>query len=204
MNRRELLECAAILISGISVSRAAFALSEKQNAFLAAAPHYNRQPVDYLTKTQRKIIAAMADIIIPATDTPGAIAAGVPSFIELMAADWFNDQERAIFNAGLAAMETSIAVEYGKSFERLSADQQLEIMQTMEAQASDSPWYAMGNTQREFISDAPFICQIKELTVWGFFTSEVGAKQALRYDPMPGHFEGDIPLQKNAASWAQS
>ena len=54
---------------------------------------------------QRRIVSAVAEVIIPRTDTPGAIDAGVPHFIELMVADWLNDQERDIFFAGLKRLE---------------------------------------------------------------------------------------------------
>ena len=75
-------------------------------------------------------------------------------------------------------------------------------MEALEEAASDSAWYEFANTQRDFISDAPFICQIKELTVWGFFTSEIGEKQVLRYNPMPMRFDGDIPLGPDESTWA--
>ncbi len=202
MNRREFLQCAAILVSGASQS--GFALTQEQQVYLAAAANYNQQPVDYLTQAQRNIIAAMAEVIIPKTDTPGAIDAGVPGFIELMAADWFNDQEQSIFEAGLEDMETRIPVEYGQPFVQLTGARQLGIMEAMEAAASDSPWYDLGNIRRDFISDAPFICQIKELTVWGFFTSEIGGKQVLRYNPLPMRFDGDIPLAADESSWVSS
>ena len=200
MNRRELLQCAAVLISGVSASRLVFALSQEQWTYLATAPDYTDRKVDYLTPAQRRIIAAMAEVIIPETETPGAIAAGVPRYIELMAADWLNAQEQAIFSAGVAAMETDIPAQYGEAFDQLDARQQLAIMQELEEQAGDSNWYQFGNVQREFISDAPFICQLKELTIWGFFTSEVGMTQVLRYDPMPMRFDGDTPLGPNDSS----
>lgn len=204
MNRREFMQCATILISGVSASQLGFALTQEQEVYLATAPNYIKTPVNYLTPAQRRIIAAMAEIVIPRTETPGAIDAGVPAYIELMAADWFNDQERAIFEAGLATMETTIAQKYGKPFDELDTTQQLEIMQEMEDAASDSEWYSFANVQRQFISDAPFICQIKELTVWGFFTSETGATQVLRYNPMPMSFDGDIPLSPDDSSWSGS
>jgi len=202
MNRREFLQCAAILVSGTSASQLGFTLSEEQQVYLASAPDYNKGKVNYLTPAQRKIIAAMAEVVIPRTDTPGAIDAGVPNFIELMASDWFNEQESAIFSAGIKAMEEQVPSVYGKPFDQLDAAQQLEIMEELEAQASDSSWYEYGNVQREFISDAPFICQVKELTIWGFFTSEVGATQVLRYEPMPMAFDGNTPLSVQDSSWA--
>lgn len=202
MNRREFLQCAAILVSGTSASQLGFTLSEEQQVYLASAPDYAKGKVNYLTPAQRKIIAAMAEVVIPRTDTPGAIDAGVPNFIELMASGWFNEQESAIFSAGIKAMEEQVPSVYGKPFDQLDAAQQLEIMEELEAQASDSSWYEYGNVQREFISDAPFICQVKELTIWGFFTSEVGSTQVLRYEPMPMAFDGNTPLSVQDSSWA--
>lgn len=202
MNRREFLQCAAILVSGSSASQLGLALSPEQQVYLATAPDYISNKVDYLSAGQRRIIAAMAEIIIPRTDTPGAIDAGVPKFIELMAADWLNEAERAIFEAGLQDMETRVAEEYGAPFPDLPAQTQLRVMEELESAAADSPWYEFGNVQRDFISDAPFICQVKELTIYGFFTSEAGATQVLRYNAMPMRFDGDIPLEPHESSWA--
>ncbi len=201
MNRREFLQCAAILISGTSAAQLGFSLSEEQSDYLATAPDYNTQTINYFNPAQREIIAAMAEVIIPRTETPGAIDAGVPHYLELMVADWLNDEERAVFDAGLADIEVRIPAEYGKPFNQLNAQEQLEIMQALEDAASDSPWYDLGNVQRDFVEDAPFICQLKELTIWGFFTSEKGGSQVLRYDPMPMYFDGDIPLAPNDSSW---
>jgi hypothetical protein len=202
MNRREFLQCAALLISGASASQLGFTLSEEQQIYLASAPNYNAHAVNYFSTAQREIVAAMAEVIIPRTETPGAIDARVPQFLELMVAHWLNDGERAIFNTGLQDIENRIPLEYGKPFQQLSGAQQLEIMEALENAASDSPWYEFGNVMREYISDAPFICQFKELTIWGFFTSEEGGAQVLRYDPMPMYFDGDIPLAREDSSWS--
>ncbi len=202
MNRREFLQCAAILISGSSAAQLGFSLTEEQQVYLATAPNYNTREVDYFTPEQRKIIAAMSEVVIPRTETPGAIDAGVPRYIELMVADWMEEGERDIFDTGLRDVETRIPREYGKPFHELAASQQLAIMEDLESAASDSSWYDFANVQREFISDAPFICQLKELTIYGFFTSEAGSKQVLRYDPMPMEFDGEYPLSKEDSTWA--
>lgn len=202
MNRREFLQCAAILITGASASQLGFSLSAEQQGFLANAPNFNTTAVDYFTPSQRKIVAAMTEIIIPRTDTPGAIDAGVPRYLELMAANWLNDGEKAIFNAGLKDMETRIPQEFGKPFDELGAAEQLQIMEALEDAASDASWYDFGNVQREYISDAPFICHFKELTIWGFFTSQEGGSQVLRFDPMPMHFDGNVPLAPQDSSWS--
>ncbi|EEB78401.1 hypothetical protein GPB2148_117 [marine gamma proteobacterium HTCC2148] len=201
MNRREFLQCAAILVSGASASQLGVALTQEQQVYLAAAPDYNQGATRLLNDAQRKTIAAMCEIVIPRTDTPGAIDAGVPRFIELMATDWLNDEERTIFLAGLADLEASVAADYGSSFDELDAAQQLALMEDLEAKASESSWYDFANTRRDFVSDAPFICQLKELTIWGFFTSEKGGTQVLRYNAMPMYFDGDVPLSPDQSSW---
>ena len=94
MNRREFLQCAAILVSGASSGQLGFALTQEQQVYLATAPNYNDSDVKLFTEPQQRLVAAIAERILPRTETPGAIDAGVPRFIELMAADWLNEQER--------------------------------------------------------------------------------------------------------------
>ena len=201
MNRREFLQCTAILFSGATASQLGFALNGEQRTFLAGAPNYSDQKLSYLTPEQRSTLAAMTEIIIPRTETPGAIDAGVAHYIEMMVQQWMNEQERQIFDEGLAKLMNSVQEKFDKPFEQLDSKTQLAIMEDMEEAASDSSWYDMGNIMRDFISDAPFICQVKELTIWGFFTSEVGGTQVLRFNPMPMTFESDIPLGPDDGSW---
>ncbi len=203
MNRREFMQCAALLVSGAAASQVGFTVTQKQQHFMTAA-NYNVTSVNYFTDAQRRVVSSVAEIIIPATDTPGAIDAGVPKFIELMVADWFDDDERAIFNRGLVALTARSKQLHGKLFYELLPEQQEVILEEMEAAAGDSSWYEFGNTQREFVSDAPFICQIKELTIWGFFTSELGGTQVLRYEAMPMKFDGNQKLERDGSSWASS
>lgn len=201
MNRREFLECTALLISGTALTNAPFALSEEQFQYLASAPDYACAKADYFTPAQRRIVAAIAETIIPETETPGAIRAGVPHFIELMVSDWLNDREREIFSAGLQDIEVRIPEEYGAPFDQLPAEQQIAVLDSLEESAADSPWFTPGNVRRAFISDAPFICQIKELTTWGFFSSKVGSTQVLHYEVMPMRFDGDVPRKPDDSDW---
>lgn len=201
MNRREFLECAALLVSGVSVSRVGLALNDEQLTYLATAPDYNSRKTDFFSTEQRKLISAMAEAIIPRSDTPGAVDAGVPHFIELMVQDWLNEGERSLFLEGLKSMETAVAAEYGVPFDELTAEQQLTVIEGMEEGASESSWYQPGNIRRAYISDAPFICQMKELTIWGFFTSEIGCRQVLRYNPMPMRFDGHAPRSPDDSTW---
>lgn len=198
MNRREFLQCAAVLAAGASVLPSSWAMNHEQQAFLAAQPDYiDRHPLSFFTDPQRAAVTAVAKQIIPATDTPGAIAAGAPRFIELMVAHWFNDTERALFVDGLADLQQRA----GGDFAGLPADQQLLLLEQFEEEAGDAAWFQLGNVTRLWDDTAPFICQVKELTVLGFMLSDVGSSQFLRVNPM-GSFEGNVPLAPDDSSYA--
>lgn len=203
MNRRQFLECAALLITGATAAQAGFSLTEEQRVYLATAPDYIDKKVDFLSAEQRSTLALLTETVIPRTETPGAIDAGVPRFVELMVFEWFTPDERAIFLNGLNALMSNTFASFGKPFEALGIEQRTKILEALEREASDSPWYEMGNAgMGEEVSDAPFICKLKELTIWGFFTSEVGSTQVLRYEAMPMTFDGNRPLDKDDSSWA--
>ncbi len=198
MNRREFLQCAALLTAGASVLPSTWAMNHEQTAFLASQPNYvDRQPLTFFTEAQRATVSAVAEQIIPATDTPGANDAGVPRFIELMVANWFNEEERTLFMSGLA----QLLQRSGNAFAALSQPQQLAVLEHLEDEAGDAAWFEIGNVTRLWDETAPFICQLKELTVLGFMLSEVGSKQFLRENPM-GSFEGDLPLAKDDSAYA--
>ena len=197
MRRREFLQCAALLSAGTTVAPRSWSLTGEQSAFLAARPPYIDQHTPSLfNKTQRAAISAAVEQIIPRTDTPGAIDAGVPRFVELMVQDWFTDSERTDFLAGLDDLQQRS----GGDFAGLESTDQVAVLETLESEAEDSPWYDFGNTLRVWDDTAPFICQLKELTVLGFNLSEVGATQFLRINPM-GKFDGDYPLSKGDGAY---
>jgi hypothetical protein len=104
MNRREFLQCAALLVAGSAASP--WALSVEQRTFLAARPDYvDSAPLQFFSAIQRAAVKSAADHVIPATDTPGAVAAGAERFVELMVADWFDEVERAAFMTGLEDLQ---------------------------------------------------------------------------------------------------
>ena len=137
MRRRELLQCAALLVASAGAVPSVWSMSGEQKKFLAARPNYiDRHTLTFFTQAQRATITAIAEQIIPATDTPGATDAGVPRFIELMVADWFDDTERQLFMTGLAEVESRAE----GSFAALPAQQQLALLQTLEEESSDASW----------------------------------------------------------------
>ncbi|WP_372748447.1 gluconate 2-dehydrogenase subunit 3 family protein [Litorivivens sp.] len=203
MNRREFLECAAVMVGGLSLHQVGFSLSQEQRVYLATAPSYIARKPAYLNVAQKKTLAMLTETIMPRTDTPGAIDAGVPRFVELMVFEWLTDEERSLFVGGLNALMSETEATHQKPYEQLAEKQRVAILEDLEKAAGDSAWYDIGSAaMRDFISDAPFVCQLKELTIWGFFTSEVGSKQVLRYEAMPMKFDGHRSLDEDDSSWA--
>ena len=161
VNRRELLQTAlggTMATALVGVHRACLANADLDGEI--------RHP--FLTDGQRATIAAVAERIIPETETPGAAEAGVPAFIELMLSDWYTEIERAPVLAGIAQLDLSCAERWGANFAGSSIERQAEAL--------------------EAVADRPFFELLRQLTVYGYYTSEVGAKAELSFLPAPGRY----------------
>jgi hypothetical protein len=166
----------------------------------------------------QKLVAEIAEVIIPKTDTPGAKEAGVGPFIETMLSDCYKEFQQKHFVAGLDAISAK-AKEEGGDFATLSEEQKTSILKSMETGAKDELELQKGKAEAK-VRDSetgleksvdkgmqeevpvPFFNIMKELTLFGYFTSEPGCKEALAYLPIPGRYEGCIPLEPGQKAWA--
>lgn len=137
-----------------------------------------------VTEAQASLLAELADVIIPDTDTPGAKAAGAEQFIIRVIRDCHVLEEQEEFYAGLAKVDEASRETHGKGFVDLSEEQKHAVVEDAV------------KTNKAFFNQA------RQLTVVGYFTSEIGATEALEYLPVPGKFEGDIPLEPGQKAWA--
>lgn len=144
----------------------------------------NSGPSVDITPEQEQLIAEAADVIIPTTSTPGAKAAGAEKFITRVMRDCYEKKDQDAFYAGLARLDKTSSGKFGKGFLAASADQKKQVMQDT------------------LTNDKEFFQLLKSLTVTGYFTSEIGATQALDYLPVPGRFEGSYPLTPQQKTWA--
>lgn len=122
---------------------------------------------EFFSDAHMKLMARFVDIIIPETDTPGAAEAGVHLYMDHLAGSWMNDEEKAVLLEGLNNLD---AASQGEDFMALDADAQVAIVQTMDDNRRVDKIY---NT-------------LKAYAVTGYYTSEIGGTQELRYDPYPG------------------
>jgi gluconate 2-dehydrogenase gamma chain len=192
VNRREMLRLATVLL-GSAVS------ASMTRGVLAGALPSDQPSRRIFSDEARAMTATLAELIIPKTDTPGALEAGVPHFIELMVTDWYTDTERRLFFAGLADLNGFCTKNYGRDFLSSTPAQHTAALQAAEQQASSYRSSGSGGFRfagKEPDEHAPFFAKIKELTVLGYYTSQVGATQELVYEPMPMRYDGDYPYSK--------
>lgn len=146
------------------------------------------------TPQEFKILTVAADAIVPVTDTPGAVAAGVPYFIDALARHWMLPEELAQCRAGLAGLDASARQRYQHGFAACSPAQAADILAALRA-ASPYDGHTFELAARIEDPKAPFYLRLRDLVVYGYFTSEVGSTKELRYVPVPGRFDGDIDLK---------
>lgn len=139
-------------------------------------------PEIVFTPAQRALVTALSERILPTSDTPGAIAAGVPEYIEHMLGDWAITDERATIFEGLAAIDTRSIADYEKPAVKASAAQQ-DVLLTL----------AMNG---ELSGGAPFFEAFRQLVITGYYTSEIGITQEREYLPVPGEYDGAYPYAK--------
>lgn len=198
MNRRQVLQRVAYLMGGAVSAPAVLGLlngcSPKQEAS-------SWQPV-FFSKEQGAIVAEVAEIIIPRTKTPGARDVGVPGFIDTMLKDVYEQADRDRYLAGLKEFDDAARKTHGKGFVELSKAQQTEQVQKFN---DDAVATELAYDPRPKNLQRPFILMTRELTLLGFFCSEVGATQVLQYVAVPGGYQSCVPVAQagNGKAWAQ-
>jgi len=174
LNRRQLLKNVAIMTGGVI---SASVVSGIMSGALAQEVIDVDNPV--FSDAQLKLVTEMADMIIPDTDTPGAKAALVHDYIHAIVADWYYDDERANFMKGLNAVDSG--------FLDGSTAVRTAIMTKLDNEQSD---------------EKTFFEEFKELTLVGYFSSQIGAEEELRYEQYPGPYQGCVPFEQVGRTWA--
>jgi gluconate 2-dehydrogenase gamma chain len=142
---------------------------------------------DGLSDAQLAFVGAIADTILPRTDSPSATDVKVPAFVNVMVADYYTDTERSNFVAGLDAIDTHVKSRGGPFGEldaraRGAAIESIESMTDRRAEPARTYW------------------RLKDLVIYGYFTSEHVTKNVLKYEVMPGKFDGAAPMPAKSAN----
>ena len=124
----------------------------------------------FFTTAEMATIALMSNLIIPADEhSPGASDAGVPAFIDLMISE-SSVETKNLYRNGLSAVEKLSQKEFGGGFATIKPEQQVSLLKLISR-----------NEYRPRRIEERFFVAIKGLTVDGYYTSELGIHQELRY-----------------------
>jgi hypothetical protein len=189
MNRREAVGSVALLLGG-SILGAEFFISgcKINNSAGNVAALFKPETVAYLNE--------IGETILPETATPGAKAANVGQFMAVMVQDCYTEKDQRIFIDGLKKLNEECNKKFDANFMEISAADRTVLLTDLDKQQQ-----AYTKTKKKTDPDHYFR-MIKELTLLGYFTSEVGCTKALRYLPVPGKYDGDYAYKKGDKAWA--
>lgn len=159
-----------------------------------------------LSTSQLEMIGVLSDLILPETDTPGAVQAGVPAFIHSVVVDWYTPAEQEIFLAGLAELADAAQRRWSAAYVDLDRMQQSRLLAELEPPSEgspDGPSLAALSMPPGASGELPFFLKLKELTVVGYYTSELAARTELDYQPVPGRYDGDARLSATGRQWVR-
>lgn len=176
MDRRESLKLMTLLTGGAL-------FTGLSSAVLQGCSPTSKNTLLTLSNAQFDVVDALSEVIIPTTDTPGAKAANVAGFIDSALKNAFLSEERSAFLEGLDQFINKVKSENSADFASLStADQETHVKQI--AETGGQFWH-----------------MLKRMVLVGYFTSEIGATQALDYIPVPGPYVGCKPMEENQKLW---
>ena len=189
MNRRDALSRVALILGGTVVGANLFLEGCKPADKKAGSlTDFSPDDVAYLDE--------IAETIIPATDTPGAKAAKVGAFMTVMVKDCYEENDQKTFREGMDKINSAAEKKFDKEFMQITPQQRHELLVALDNEQKDY------NKNKKKDNPNHYFRLMKELTLLGYFTSEIGCTQALRYVESPGKYEGCVPYKKGEKAWA--
>jgi len=189
VTRREAIRRVSALLGGAALIG--------QGAWLAGCTTAASASSELFSASDVVLLDEIADTILPETKTPGAKAAGVGPFIAMMVSDTYDPREQRVFRDGLETLDRESRRQNGGGFMASSPAQRLALLERLDREAVEY-MRQPGNADRPH-----YFRMMKELTLLGYFTSEIGYTQAMRYVESPGRFEPCITYTVGDKAWAQ-
>jgi gluconate 2-dehydrogenase gamma chain len=182
MDRRDLLKVLGVTATtvGLSPDQLSALITQGPRRLIGSA---------FFTAEQREAVAALSEAIIPETDTPGAVEAGVVDFIEVIAAEWMRSDERERLMRGLSDVDEHTEALTGVRFSYAGEAMQTAILTELEAEGR-----ALMKADDEV--PTPFFQHFRSLVLSGYYTSEIGMEQELLWQEIPGRFDGCADLSE--------
>lgn len=178
ISRRTLLQAAGLM----ALPRAAFAATPDADWSARAFSRIATTSPDVLRADERVILSAIADALLPRTETPGALDVGVPAFVELLIAEWASPDDASLVRRGLLALDAHAAAVHGRGWAQLDDAQRAAEIAWSE-QSGGSP----SEGERAFR-------RLKGWITHGWLTSERIRKDVLKVKVVPGTYSGCAPV----------
>ncbi len=205
MNRRDAISRVALIMGGTLISA----------EFLISGCKSNTKNVeDLFSQDHVAFLNEVADTILPTTSSPGAKAANVGQFMAIMVRDCYKPDDQKTFMNGLGQLDDASQKQFSNKFMDLTPKQRTDLLITLDKEQKDFTKKRNDDFAADKLKhkddpkykapDMPnhYFRMYKELTLLGYFTSEIGATKALRYIAVPGRYDGSVPYKKGDKAWA--
>lgn len=210
MNRRELLKLIAVATGG-AVIGGEFLLSGCKSSESETPMVFTDADIAFLDE--------VAETILPQTSTAGAKAAGVGRFMTVMVNDCYIPEDQEIFHKGISKLNDACKKMHDHGFMEATPEQRKELLIAVDKetkeyvkkkadfdnQQKEKEKQGQEKTTTDFKKQTMpnhYFQQLKQLAIFGYFTSEKGRKEGLRYTPVPGKFEAVIDYKKGDKAFA--
>jgi len=179
-------------LSGLAgLSGLGFGFSGKVLAAVSAPNKTSTYVPELLTQDELQLTGVLAELIIPQTDTPGALQVGAHRTVDHLLKVCSLPPAQAQFKAGLARIDALAQAQAGKRFIALPPSRQTALLHQLDE--GREPFDA---------ADQRFFRQLKGSVAFAYYTSEAGATRELAYLPVPGGFKGKVKVTSATRTWA--
>ncbi|HTF27487.1 MAG TPA: gluconate 2-dehydrogenase subunit 3 family protein [Flavitalea sp.] len=152
---------------------------------------------EFLTDDDVAILDEVGETMLPATSSsPGAKAAKIGAFMKLYVTDCYSKKDQQVFINGIAKLNELSSQKYNDDFVELTTSQKQNVIQSLDKQAREYSKTKKKDEQDHYFS------MMRNLTTFGYFSSEIGSTKARRYISVPGHYDGNVPYHKGDKAWA--
>lgn len=203
MNRRDLIKQIALLTGGVVIGSEVFLSGCKSSTGTEAG----------FTTANLSLLDEIGETILPATSTPGAKDAHIAEFMKAIVNDCYEAGEQKIFMDGIGKFQDACKKAKGKSFMDCSAEERHAFLVDLDKEAKEhqkkkselekqdkenkqKEQTGSGNAEPSEDRKTHYFTMMKQLTLWGYFTSKEGVTKALNYQPVPGKFVGITDYKK--------
>lgn len=196
MNRRDALKKTSLLTGAAIAAPSLLSLLQscKEESRL------NWQP-EFFTENEAKTISTLVDMILPRTDTPGALDVKVDLFIDKVIAKTYDDEGQKNMRAEIAAFNENCMKDFGDVFIGLNEEKRVAFLEAAEKSSGKFNPGVWGKTVGEQ-EPVGFYRSLKSTAIWAYFTSEEIGENVLNYDPIPGNFESCKPVSEIGNRWS--